>query len=130
MHLVNFHFKPTLESLASTYNAAMSQQNNPKEEFERGLALEEARPDVTRPPLYQVLILNDDFTPMDFVVEVLEYFFAMNREKATQVMLHVHTRGKGVCGVFTREIAESKVTQVNEYARTHQHPLLCMMEKA
>jgi ATP-dependent Clp protease adaptor protein ClpS len=108
----------------------MSQQNNPEEQFERGLALEEARPEVTRPPLYQVLILNDDFTPMDFVVEVLEFFFALNRERATQVMLHVHTRGKGVCGVFTREIAESKVTQVNEYARSHQHPLLCMMEKA
>jgi ATP-dependent Clp protease adaptor protein ClpS len=108
----------------------MSQQNKTEEQHERGLALEEARPEVTRPPLYQVLIVNDDFTPMDFVVEVLEFFFAMNREKATQVMLHVHTRGKGVCGVFTREIAESKVTQVNEFARSHQHPLLCVMEKA
>ena len=74
--------------------------------------------------------LNDDFTPMDFVVAVLETFFAMTRQKATQVMLHVHTRGKGICGVFTREVAETKVTQVNEFSRSHQHPLLCTMEKA
>ena len=76
-----------------------------------------------------MVLLNDDYTPMEFVVEVLEVFFGMNREKATQVMLHVHTRGRGVCGVFTREIAESKVAQVNEYARLNQHPLLCTMEK-
>ena len=68
-------------------------------------------------------------TPMEFVVEVLEQFFGMDREKATQIMLHVHTRGRGVCGVFTREVAESKVTQVNEYSRQNQHPLLCTMEK-
>lgn len=106
--------------------------NDPQHEREdgRGLAVEVAKPEVVRPPLYQVVLLNDDFTPMDFVVEVLQVFFAMNREKATQVMLHVHTRGKGVCGVYTREVAESKVTQVNEFSRTHQHPLLCSMEKA
>ena len=80
--------------------------------------------------MYSVLLLNDDYTPMDFVVEVLTLFFAMNVEKATQVMLHVHTRGRGVCGVFTREIAESKVSQVNEHSRLNQHPLLCTMEKA
>ena len=68
--------------------------------------------------------------PMDFVVEVLQVFFALNREKATQIMLHVHTRGKGVCGVYTREVAESKVTQVNEFSQANQHPLLCTMEKA
>jgi ATP-dependent Clp protease adaptor protein ClpS len=95
-----------------------------------GMAVEEARPEVARPPLYQVILLNDDFTPMDFVIVVLETFFTMDRERATQVMLHVHTRGKGVCGVFTREVAETKVTQVNEFSRTHQHPLLCTMEKA
>ena len=95
-----------------------------------GLAVAPARPDVQRPPLYSVLLLNDDYTPMDFVVDVLIRFFGMNLEKATQVMLHVHTRGRGVCGVFTREIAESKVAQVNEYARMHQHPLLCTMEQA
>ena len=74
--------------------------------------------------------MNDDYTPMEFVVEVLERFFSMSREKATQIMLHVHTRGKGVCGIYTRDVAETKVAQVNEYARTHQHPLLCAMEAA
>jgi ATP-dependent Clp protease adaptor protein ClpS len=94
-----------------------------------GLAVETSRPELARPPLFQVVLLNDDFTPMDFVVEVLRGFFSMDQERAVQVMLHVHTRGKGVCGVFTREVAETKVTQVNEYSRTHQHPLLCTMEK-
>ena len=108
----------------------MSQQPDRRSEHGPGLVLEEARPEVARPPLYQVILLNDDFTPMDFVVVVLETFFTMDRERATQVMLHVHTRGKGVCGVFTREVAETKVTQVNEFSRTHQHPLLCTMEKA
>ena len=83
-----------------------------------------------KPSLYKVLLLNDDYTPMDFVVLVLQQFFAMDIEKATQVMLHVHTRGRGACGVYTREVAESKVSQVNEYARMSQHPLLCTMEKA
>ena len=108
----------------------MSQKTDRRSEHGPGLVLEEARPEVARPPLYQVILLNDDFTPMDFVVVVLETFFNMDRERATQVMLHVHTRGKGVCGVFTREVAETKVTQVNEFSRTHQHPLLCRMEKA
>jgi ATP-dependent Clp protease adaptor protein ClpS len=85
----------------------------------------------TEPPrLYQVVLLNDDYTPMEFVVQVLETFFAMNREKATQVMLHVHTRGKGVCGVYTREIAETKVAQVNDFSQRNQHPLLCTLEEA
>jgi ATP-dependent Clp protease adaptor protein ClpS len=94
------------------------------------LALEEAKPEIKPPPLFKVLLLNDDYTPMEFVVEVLETFFAMHREKATQVMLHVHTRGVGVCGIFTREIAETKVYQVNDYARSYQHPLMCTMEEA
>ena len=81
-----------------------------------------------KPPLYQVVLLNDDYTPMEFVVQALETFFSMNREQATRVMLHVHTRGKGVCGVFTREIAETKVQQVNQFSRENQHPLLCDME--
>jgi ATP-dependent Clp protease adaptor protein ClpS len=97
---------------------------------QQGLAVETSRPEVAPPPMYSVLLLNDDYTPMDFVVDVLMRFFALNIENATQVMLHVHTRGRGVCGVFTREIAESKVSQVNEYARLKQHPLLCTMEKA
>lgn len=73
-------------------------------------------------------MLNDDYTPMDFVVEVLEMFFAMGREQATRIMLQVHTQGKAVCGVFTRDIAETKAAQVNQYARQHQHPLLCEIE--
>lgn len=96
---------------------------------EGGLAVEKAQPKLKKPPLYQVILLNDDYTPMEFVVEVLESFFSMNREQATRVMLHVHTKGKGVCGVFTRDIAESKVHQVNQFSRDNQHPLLCDMEE-
>lgn len=95
-----------------------------------GLAVQEAKPKVKRPPLYKVILLNDDFTPMDFVVEILRNFFGMSEEKATQVMLHVHTRGVGVCGVFPRDVAETKVQMVNDYSRRHQHPLMCAMEEA
>ena len=95
-----------------------------------GVALEEARPQLKKPPMYKVVLLNDDYTPMEFVVEVLETFFSMNREKATRIMLHVHTRGKGACGVFSRDVAETKVAQVNEYSHEHQHPLMCAMEAA
>lgn len=105
----------------------MSNQDPRRDE---GVAVETAKPKLKRPPLYKVVLLNDDYTPMEFVVHVLEYFFHMGREKATQVMLHVHTRGKGVCGVFSADIAETKVNQVNRYAREHQHPLLCSMEEA
>ena len=90
----------------------------------------ETRPKLQKPSLYRVLILNDDYTPMEFVVEVLQRFFGMDLEKATQVMLSVHYSGKGVCGTFTAEIAETKVVQVNTYSRNNEHPLLCTMEKA
>ena len=82
-----------------------------------------------RPPFYKVLLLNDDYTPMEFVVHVLERFFNKSREEATRIMLHVHRRGVGVCGVFTYEVAETKVTQVMDLARQHQHPLQCTIEK-
>lgn len=95
-----------------------------------GLAVEEAKPKLKKPPLYKVILLNDDYTPMEFVVHVLEQFFALPREKAVRIMLQVHTQGKGVCGVYTREIAETKVALVNEYSRENQHPLLCTMEYA
>ena len=95
-----------------------------------GLVTEEAKPELKRPSMYRVVLLNDDYTPMDFVIQILMGFFAMNQEKATQVMLAVHTKGKGVCGVFTRDIAETKATQVNQYARESSHPLLCEVEKA
>jgi len=97
---------------------------------EGGLLLEVARPEVKQPSMYRVVLLNDDYTPMEFVVQILEIFFGMNREKATNVMLTVHTKGKGVCGTYTREIAETKVAQVNDFSREHQHPLLCEMEEA
>ena len=104
--------------------------DSPKHIDDDGLALQEAKPKVKRPPLYKVVLINDDFTPMDFVIDVLERFFSMGREKATQVMLHVHTRGKGVCGVYTRDVAETKVVQVNDYSRQNHHPLMCTMEEA
>jgi ATP-dependent Clp protease adaptor protein ClpS len=87
------------------------------------------KPQTKRPSLYRVLILNDDYTPMEFVVHVLERFFNKDREGATQIMLHVHHHGIGECGVFTYEVAETKVTQVMDFARKHQHPLQCVMEK-
>ncbi len=89
----------------------------------------EAKPKTKKPSMYKVLMLNDDYTPMEFVVHVLERFFRKNREEATQIMLHVHRRGVGICGVFTYEVAETKVTQVIDYARQHQHPLQCTLEK-
>ena len=98
------------------------------EEGDGGLATEECRPQLKPPPMYRVLLLNDDFTPMDFVIEVLERFFRMRREQATLVMLNVHQKGRGECGIYSREIAETKVVQVNEYARDNGHPLLCTME--
>ncbi|MGH8583748.1 MAG: ATP-dependent Clp protease adapter ClpS [Gammaproteobacteria bacterium] len=93
------------------------------------LVLQEARPKLKRPPVYKVVLLNDDFTPMDFVVHVLEQFFHKNREDATRIMIEVHTLGRGICGVFTHEIAETKVAQVNAYSREHKHPLLCTLER-
>ena len=87
------------------------------------------RPKTKKPSLYKVLLLNDDYTPMEFVVHVLERFFNKTREEATRVMLHVHQKGVGICGVYTFEVAETKVTQVMDFARKHQHPLQCVMEK-
>ncbi|MCK6371354.1 MAG: ATP-dependent Clp protease adapter ClpS [Gammaproteobacteria bacterium] len=95
----------------------------------RGLAVEEAKPRLKKPPLFQVILMNDDYTPMEFVVEVLELIFGMDRPRATRIMLEVHTKGKGVCGVFTYEIAETKVAQVTSYSQQHQHPLLCTLEE-
>jgi ATP-dependent Clp protease adaptor protein ClpS len=105
----------------------MSDQTNSEHDGE--LAVQELKPELKPPKMYKVILLNDDYTPMDFVVEVLESFFRMNREQATQVMMNVHVKGAGVCGVFSRDIAETKVEQVNEYARNNQHPLLCAMEE-
>jgi len=95
-----------------------------------GLAVEEAKPRLKRPPLYRVVLLNDDYTPMEFVVQVLQSIFGMVRSTATRVMLEVHTKGKGVCGIYTFEIAETKVAQVVSLSEQHQHPLLCTMEES
>jgi ATP-dependent Clp protease adaptor protein ClpS len=91
--------------------------------------LEVQKSKVKPPPMFKVLLLNDDFTPMDFVVLVLQKFFSMTREQATQVMLKVHREGMGVCGVFPRDVAATKVEQVSSFARQHQHPLACVMEE-
>ena len=87
------------------------------------------KPKTKKPSMYKVLMLNDDYTPMEFVVHILERFFGKNREEATRIMLHVHRRGVGLCGVFTYEVAETKVTQVMDFARQNQHPLQCTLEK-
>ncbi len=99
------------------------------EQHDDDVATAPAQPVLQPPPMYRVLMLNDDYTPMEFVVEVLESFFAMSREQSTQVMLAVHNQGYAVCGVFTRDIAETKAHQVSEYARECHHPLLCEIEK-
>ena len=103
---------------------------DPEYSDDSDLAVEEARPRVKKPPLYRVVLLNDDYTPMDYVVDVLESIFGMHRMRATQVMLEIHMKGKGVCGVYNFEIAETKVAQVMGIAKQHQHPLLCTMEEA
>ena len=87
------------------------------------------RPKTKKPSLYKVLLLNDDYTPMEFVVHILERIFGKNRDEAVQIMLHVHRHGVGICGVFTFEVAETKVAQVIEFSRRHEHPLQCTMEK-
>ncbi|MBU3657661.1 MAG: ATP-dependent Clp protease adapter ClpS [Rhodocyclaceae bacterium] len=98
---------------------------------QEGTAVLEREDTVVRPPpLYQVLLLNDDFTPMDFVVHVLTAIFRMDFERATRIMLEVHNEGRGICGIFTRDVAASKVEQVANLAREHQHPLVCVMEEA
>ena len=87
------------------------------------------KPKTKKPSMYKVLMLNDDYTPMEFVVHILERFFNKNLQEATRIMLHVHRRGVGICGVYTYEVAETKVTQVMDFARQHQHPLQCTLEK-
>ena len=108
----------------------MSNQIRRPDDGEGGTSVvTKTRPKTKRPSLYRVLLLNDDYTPMEFVVHVLEHFFQKGREEATRIMLHVHQHGVGECGVYTYEVAETKVTQVMDFARKHQHPLQCVMEK-
>ncbi len=99
-------------------------------EYDDSILLETVKSKVESPKRYQVVLLNDDYTPMDFVVEVLQRFFGLNEEKSAAIMLAVHHDGKGICGVFSREIAEMKVQQVNEFSRVNNHPLMCQLEVA
>ncbi|XNS33103.1 ATP-dependent Clp protease adapter ClpS [Halomonas cupida] len=110
--------------------AGMTRPPRPIEEDDGDLATQTADPELARPPMYKVVLHNDDFTPMEFVVKVLQTFFSLDSETAVQVMLTVHSHGKATCGVFTRDIAETKSHQVNEYARECQHPLLSDIEAA
>ncbi len=107
----------------------MSDKPTVRNDVPKGDVATKTRAKTQRPSLYKVLLLNDDYTPMEFVIHVLERFFAKSREDATRIMLHVHQNGVGICGVFTFEVAETKVAQVVEFARQHQHPLQCTMEK-
>ena len=111
-------------------NAGDSDEPDFGEEHDVGLVTEEAEPELKRPPMYKVILLNDDYTPMEFVVHILEIFFGMNREKATQIMLIVHTEGGAVVGIFPRDTAETKSEQVNQYAQENSHPLMSTVELA
>jgi ATP-dependent Clp protease adaptor protein ClpS len=122
MNLLSMH---AFSQIRLTFNQDRPQSH---EDDSAGLAVQESKPALQAPPMYKVVLFNDDYTPMDFVVEVLEVFFSLNRELATKVMLAVHTEGRAVCGLFTRDIAETKAMQVNQYARESQHPLLCEIE--
>ena len=97
-------------------------------DLDRGVAVK-SRTKTEKPSMYKVLLLNDDYTPMEFVIHVLEHFFSKSQEEATKIMMHVHQKGVGVCGVFTYEIAETKVNQTMDFAQQHQHPLQCTIEK-
>ncbi len=120
----------TKEAVKGT-NKVQVTGSNPShdEDHGGGLLVAPTKPALKRPAMYQVVLLNDDYTPMDFVIEVLLTFFSMNEEKATQIMMAVHTQGKAVCGVFTRDIAETKVALVNQYSADCEHPLMCEMQK-
>ena len=107
---------------------AQQDGDDQERDSDSGLATATAKPKLKRPPMYKVILLNDDYTPMEFVVHVLEVFFGMNREKATQIMLAVHTQGSAVVGIFPRDIAETKSEQVNQYAQENQHPLISTIE--
>jgi len=108
----------------------MSGERESRPDRDIGVVEAPAEPRLKRPPMYKVVMLNDDYTPMEFVVEVLQIFFGMDREKATQIMLAVHRTGKATCGIFTRDVAETKSAQVNQYAQDHQHPLVSEIEAA
>ena len=106
----------------------MPNENDNDWQDDVGTVAKEAPPKLKKPKMYQVVLLNDDYTPMEFVVSLIEQFFYKSRENATQIMLKIHTEGKGICGVYTEDIAETKASMVNQYSQDHQHPLLCQTE--
>ena len=108
----------------------MSRSKDRGHRADEALEVAESRAETERPGLYKVVMLNDDYTPMEFVVEVLERIFRKDRETATRIMLQVHTSGRAVCGVYPRDLAETRAHQVNQFARDNEHPLLCQVEKA
>ena len=127
-----FKHKNTLKYFKTYYLMNMAnenQNNNNNQDFQRGLLLD-TKPKTKKPSMYNVLLLNDDYTPMEFVVMVLEKIFNKKQEEATQIMLHVHKNGIGVCGTFTYEVAESKCKSVMDMAKKNEHPLQCTMEKS
>ena len=104
-------------------------KNNSDQDFERGILLEN-KPEIKKPSMYNVILINDDYTPMEFVIDILQMFFNKKKEEATQIMLHVHKKGIGVCGTYTYEVAESKCKAVINYAKKNEHPLQCTVEKS
>ncbi len=104
-------------------------KNNLDQDFERGILLEN-KPEIKKPSMYNVILINDDYTPMEFVIDILQMFFNKKKEEATQIMLHVHKKGIGVCGTYTYEVAESKCKAVINYAKKNEHPLQCTVEKS
>jgi len=119
-------------AMQSDVNMSLMVKNQSDEDMDNdsGLMVQESRPEVAEPKRYMVILINDDFTPMEFVVLILKEFFNLDEEAATRIMLNVHTKGKGVCGIYSKDIAETKVVMVNEFAKENEHPLLCTMEQA
>ena len=124
----NFYHNIKMNEDDNPYGDSNNPDSGVSEEKEAGV-LVKTRPKTKKPAMYKVLLLNDDYTPMEFVIHILERFFSKNRQEATDVMLHVHRRGVGICGIFTYEVAETKVAQVMDYARANEQPLQCTMEK-
>lgn len=116
-------------SLDQHIRLAFNQDGPDRDDSAVGVAVQQARPELQPPPMYRVVMHNDDYTPMEFVVEILEVIFSMNRQQATRIMLAVHTEGRAVCGIYTRDVAETKAAQVNQYAKESKHPLLCEIER-
>ncbi len=136
LEVIQRHFFPDRKltenkmSFIDRIQLSLSKDHQTEHDDDGSVAVATAQPKLKSPPMYKVVLMNDDYTPMDFVVEILEQFFRMSRERATQIMLVVHSEGSAVCGVYTRDVAETRAEQVNRYSREHQHPLMCRAQKA